>query len=96
MAACLHCGNPFQPRKAGHVFCSVGCRHGGERRPEERPNVDPELIERLFDPRRDPNELVREDDWHPEPGTGWVALDLCRTVAHRRRWYLTLREEGRL
>jgi hypothetical protein len=48
----------------------------------------------LFDESRDPDELVRPDDWHPlrdlEHGEVWMALDACRTVRHRRGWYLSL------
>jgi hypothetical protein len=63
LARCAHCGNQLRPRKVGHVFCSVGCRHRGERTPHDPPPVDPELVERLFDPGRDPNGRVRDDDW---------------------------------
>jgi len=54
---CLHCGRPFEPRKLGHVFCSVDCRHGGERRPEERLWSDPTRYAELFGDDR-PADLV--------------------------------------
>jgi hypothetical protein len=25
----------FEPRTAGHVFCSIACRHRGQREPQE-------------------------------------------------------------
>jgi hypothetical protein len=87
---CLHCGAGFTPRKAGHVFCSITCRHRGARRPEDRAPVDHEAVERLFDPARDPDERVRVDDWHPGPPQ-WIALEACDTVRDRRRWYENLR-----
>jgi len=96
MAECLHCGVEFTPRKEGHVFHTVECRHRGERRPEDRVPVDHEAIERLFDPRRDPDERVRADDWHPSPASPFGELDACDTVEKRRRWYTNLRDLGRL
>jgi hypothetical protein len=66
MAECLHCGRKFQPRRRGHVFCSSFCRRRGER--WDRPtSADREQVARLFDPSRDPEERVRDDDWHPPP-----------------------------
>jgi len=32
-----------------------------------RVSRDHEAVDRLFDPTRDPDERVREDDWHPTP-----------------------------
>ena|SRR5215218_3521542 len=93
---CLHCGVEFVPRKAGHVFHSIECRHRGARRPEDRVPVDHEAIERLFDPRRDPGERVRADDWHPSPRTPFPELDACDTVEARRRWFVNLKTMGRL
>jgi hypothetical protein len=95
LAECLHCGGSFVPRKAGHVYCSISCRHRGERRPEERIPVNQAAVERLFDPRRDPDERVRLDDWHPGPPE-MLELDACATVARRRAWYLNLAKLGRL
>ena len=47
-------------------------------------------MELLFDPSRDPKELVTVDDWHPNPGSTLQELDCWDTVEKRRRWYLTL------
>jgi hypothetical protein len=94
MAECLHCGSEFRPRRRGHVFCSSFCRHRGERWDRPGP-ADREQIARLFDPSRDPNERVRDDDWHPSPGP-WQELDWCQTVGTRRRWYRNLLEAGDL
>ena len=47
-------------------------------------NLDPEAMERLLDPSRDPNEQVREDDWHPRPDSQFFGVDLAHTVAFRR------------
>lgn len=90
-AECLHCGSDFAPRKAGHVFCSIPCRHGGELAPHERLKVDPAAIERLFDGRRDPDERVRPDDWYPHPGSPFEPLFAYDTVGGRRRWYEAIR-----
>jgi hypothetical protein len=95
MAKCLNCRREFPPRKRGHVFCSPDCRHRGVRRPDAR-ETDWEAVERLFDEGRDPSEKVREDDWHPTPELGWHKLDLVHTLEQRRRWCLTLLDEGRL
>jgi len=95
-AVCLHCGSDFVPRKRGHVFCSVGCRHGGARQPEERAKDDPEQVARLFDPSRDPKERVCRDDRYQDPAHGRFELDLPGTVVQRRRWYLAVRELGLL
>lgn len=56
--------------------------------------MDQGAVERLFDPRRDPNERVREDDWFPDAGHAWRALYACDTVGARRRWYTELLELG--
>jgi hypothetical protein len=56
-AECLHCGRPFERRKLVHIFCSPDCRHGGERRPEERRWSDPERYAQLFGDDR-PADLV--------------------------------------
>jgi hypothetical protein len=94
-AECLHCGKQFRPRKFGHVFCSIGCRHRGERKPHERVPLDEASVERLFDESRHPGERVRPDDpfFGPEEAREVFAVD---TVGTRRRWYLTLRATGRL
>ena len=68
-AECLHCGKRFWPRRRGHVFCSRACRHKGERPLRERMEIDPEQVKRLFDPDRDPEERIREDDWFAGPRT---------------------------
>jgi hypothetical protein len=47
-------------------------------------------VARLFDESRDPDEQVREDDWHPTPGTGFAELDMCDTAGQRRKRYLRL------
>jgi hypothetical protein len=97
LVSCLSCGTSFAPRKAGHVFCSTGCRHRGEREAHERVAVDHEAVATLFDESRDPDERCRGDDWyldgHPDH---WRRLDSYDTVAGRRRWYLALRADGRL
>ena len=91
---CLHCGAPFVPRKVGHVFHSVECRHRGERRPDERQPIDLEAIERLFDESRDPGERVTDDDWFP--GAAMKHLYSFDSVGGRRRWYRSLQRLGRL
>ena len=93
MTECLHCRGEFQPRRRGHVFCSSWCRHRGEQGKAAPGLSDREQIAQLFDPSRDPEDRVREDDWHPEPNSTWVKLDLCKTVGSRRRWYLALLDE---
>jgi hypothetical protein len=88
---CAWCGQTFVPRRAGHVFCSSPCRHrSGKVPPHERSaRDDPEVLERLVDPKRDPNARVKDDDWHPTPEMH--ELDAYDTVALRRRWYWELR-----
>jgi hypothetical protein len=93
LAGCLHCGKTFRPSRRRHVFCSSFCRHRGERPVKERLAIDVEQLQRLFDPSRGPDELVRDDDWHPSPGP-WQKLDWCQTVETRRTWYLNLKLEG--
>ena len=87
---CRHCGKEFEPRKFGHIFCSVFCRHRGERAPHERAPIDHESIERLFDPSRAPDELCRDDDWFPEACAPMKHLYGRDTVGSRRRWYENL------
>lgn len=53
-------------------------------------------LSRLFDPERDPDELVREDDWHPSDDPAWREFDLGDSVRKRRRWYHRLVDEGLL
>lgn len=96
MALCLRCGRPFEPRRRGHVFCSNLCRHRHQGETGKRPVLDHEQIARLFDEGREPEERVRDDDWHPTPGSGFEELDAHQTVGQRRRWYLALVEEGDL
>jgi hypothetical protein len=50
----------------------------------------------LFDPRRDPSERVREDDWHTSPASRFAELDSRDTVETRSRWHTELLELGRL
>jgi hypothetical protein len=90
---CLHCGKQFEPRKNGHVFCSVACRHKGERKPDERVVVDQAAVDRLFDPARDPDERVRDDEWFLGPPE-FAALYAHESVGKRRRWYRNLVAEG--
>ena len=98
-AACLNCGRKFVPRRAGHVFCSAPCRYQAGRVPpdEQAPAPDPEVIARLFDPRRDPEEQVRDDDddWYP-CSPEMQKLDAWDTVGKRRRWFRELQRLGRL
>jgi hypothetical protein len=96
MATCLHCGTEFRPRRGGHVFCSVWCRHQGERKPYDPPPVDPEVVDRLFDPGRDPQERVRDDDWFSpaDAAPEWRELYAGETVEQRRRWYENLKDSG--
>ena len=59
--------------------------------------TDPEQVKRLFDPDRDPNERVREDDWFAgNPDPEWRALYAHETVGVRRRWYMNLWMDGEL
>jgi hypothetical protein len=59
--------------------------------------IDPEQVKRLFDPSRDPEERVREDDWFAGPSDPeWRALYAEETVRARRRWYMNLWVEGKL
>jgi hypothetical protein len=59
--------------------------------------IDPEQVKRLFDPDRDPNERVREDDWFAGPSDPeWRALYAHETVGGRRRWYMNLWMDGEL
>jgi hypothetical protein len=95
VAECLRCRTEFEPRKAGHVFCSRECRHRNVRKEGETVPPSEEELERLFDPARDPDGRVDRDDWNPTSWSpGWVELDLCKTVADRRRWYRALVREG--
>ncbi len=96
-AECLYCGQLFRPRRRGHVFCSNFCRYRGERPLEERGEIDTEAVKRLFDPSRDPEERVREDDWFPgSPDSEWRSLFAHETVGGRRRWYMHLLLDGEL
>ena len=96
-AACVNCGRKFERRRAGHVFCSARCRHRAGRVPpdEQAPAPDPEVVARLFDPRRDPEEQVRADDWYPG-SPEWQELYAWDTVGKRRRWFRELQRLGRL
>ena len=95
---CLHCEKPFTPRRGGHVFCSVRCRHLGVRGPNDPRPVDQQAVERLFDPSRDPQEQVRADEWFaPEDAAAAVrALYAADTLEQRRRWYERLHDMGRV
>jgi hypothetical protein len=70
----------------------------GERKPHEPLPADPEVIDRLFDPRRDPEEFVRDDDWFApaDAAPEWKALYAGDTVAKRRRWFGALADLGRV
>jgi hypothetical protein len=94
-ANCLRCGKQFAPRKLGHLFCSTACRHRGERQPGDPP-IDDEALERLFDPSRDPDERVRDDEWCAGMDAEWAELYAEDTLAARRRWYANLIQAGRL
>ena len=95
--ACPYCWPLFRPRRRGHVFCSNFCPYRGERPVEEREEIDTEAVKRLFDPSRDPEELVRDDDWFPGPSDAeWRSLYASETVGGRRRWYMNLWMEGEL
>ena len=73
------------------------CRHQAGRVPpdEQAPAPDPEVVARLFDPRRDPEEQVRDDDWFPG-SPEMQELYAWDTVGKRRRWFRELQREGRL
>jgi hypothetical protein len=90
--ACLHCGIMFEPRHSGHLFHSSKCRHKGELDPAQRQAASSDAVDRLFAADRDPTERVREDDWHPSPGTPFHRLDAVDTVQVRRRWFTRLGE----
>jgi hypothetical protein len=98
MARCLHCGGEFRPRRAGHVYCKPWCRHQGERKPYDPEPVDPEVVDRLFDPRRDPEEIVKPDDFFlpVDADPEWRVLYDGETVGARRRWYENLKALGQV
>ena len=56
--------------------------------------ADPDLVARLFDDGRDPDDRVRGDEWHPSPDSEFPELDAGDTLAQRRKWYRNLRREG--
>jgi hypothetical protein len=93
MRRCLRCNRTFQPSKEGHRFCSPDCRHRGPRQAHETPPPNETVIDELFNPERDENEIVKPTDWHPGPDD-WRELDAYDTVKKRRRWYLNLVAEG--
>jgi hypothetical protein len=93
MAECERCGRWFRPRRAGHVYCSASCRRTAP--PPGVTAADPDAVERLFDESRDPDAVVRDDDWFHGGPEEWRHLFACDTVATRRRWFLALRREGR-
>jgi hypothetical protein len=86
-----------EPRSGRGAVAKVTALRTLERlnRPSDEAMVDPQ-IERLFDETRDPNETVREDDWHPSPDPDVRELDAWDTLAARRRWYRNLVEDGSL
>jgi hypothetical protein len=96
VARCLRCQREFEPRRAGHVFCTRECRYRGPRRPDDGV-VAPtdEQLASLFDPDRDPGERVTAEDWDATGGD-WAELFAEDTVATRRRWLMRLVEWGRL
>ena len=95
ISECARCGVAFEQRRVDHRFCSPSAKRGERRPSDPPPPVD--QVERLFDPRRDPGELVRPDDWFPEPGGAeWRSLFACETIETRRRWYRELADRGML
>jgi hypothetical protein len=84
------------PRKRGHVYHSAECRHGGPRKPGGPVPPNEEMLARLNGRGRS-EERVDREDWHPAgPGSPWIELDLCQTVATRLRWHQALVEERSL
>ena len=55
-----------------------------------------EVVDRLFDRRRDPNEPVRPDDWFApmDAPEGWKALFAHESVGGSRRWFANLKALG--
>jgi hypothetical protein len=95
IAQCLRCGRDFERHHSRHLYCSRYCRYGTDR--GERPTAaTPEQLEQLFDPSRDPEALVDEADWHPNPyPPEFAALENeVETIAQRRRQWLRSRERG--
>jgi hypothetical protein len=82
-----------EPRLGREAMAKVTALRTLERmnRPKDQGVAD-EQIKRLFDETRDPEERVREDEWHPSPDADVAALDAWDTLASRRRWYLNLAE----
>ena len=75
-------------------MCSAATRANYRR----RRGSSPARQERLFDPSRDPKELVTREDWHPsralaDDDAAWIELDLSSTVESRRRWYRNLLDD---
>jgi hypothetical protein len=96
VAKCLRCEVEFVPRKRGHVYHSAECRHGGPRKPGGPVPPNEEMLARLNGRGRS-EERVDREDWHPAgPGSTWIELDLCQTVATRLRWHQALVEERSL
>jgi endogenous inhibitor of DNA gyrase (YacG/DUF329 family) len=95
-AECARCGVEFVRRRSDHRFCSPECRKLGEWKPGDQPPVDREVVDRLFDPLRDPNERVRSDDWFApmDAPEGWRALFAHESVGGRRRWFANLKALG--
>jgi hypothetical protein len=80
------------------------CRYASEHAAPTVQIADPDAVDRLFDPSRDPGEHIRDDDWHlaqPEgvDDTTWqmfAELDSFDTVAQRRRLYSELKRSGEI
>lgn len=98
MAECARCGRTFVRRRSDHRFCRPECRKLGQRKPGEPPPVDPDVVDRLFDPRRDPNDRVRTDDWFwpVDAPEAWKALFAGHSVGGRRRWLANLKARAEL
>jgi hypothetical protein len=93
---CVRCGQPFESRKRGHIYCGPTCRHRGPRRSGDGPPVDEEQLARLFDPERDPDARVAANDWCAGLAPEFAALYAAETVGGRRRWYANLQAAGRI
>jgi hypothetical protein len=79
------------------VSCSRECRHRGPRKEGNTVAPSEAELERLFDPKRDPEGLVAPDEWQPAgKGSPWVELDACQTVFTRRSWFQGLVRKDRL
>jgi hypothetical protein len=94
MAKCARCGRESVRRRSDHRFCRPECRKRGARLSSDSPSADPDVVDRLFDPFRSPDERVRHDDWPMDAPDEWKALFAGETVGSRRRWFETLKALG--